>query len=55
MLKKPTDFAKAVHGDRFDHINIYRGAYLTPFIEANGFGPFYLKDHIGSWWLNGQW
>lgn len=55
MLKKPTDFAKAVHGDRFDHQNIYRGTDLTPFIEANGFGPFYLKEHIGSWWLDGQW
>ncbi len=55
FIKTPTDYARAVHGGKDGHVATYRGVDLTPFIEPNGFAPWYDDQLLQCWWLEGQW
>ena len=55
LIKTPTDYARAIHGGRDGHFDSYRGVSMTPFIEPNGFTPYYNELCQQCWWLEGQW
>ncbi len=55
LIKTPTDYARAVHGGKNGHVTTYRGVDLTPFIEQDGFAPWYDDQILQYWWLEGQW
>ena len=55
LIKTPTDYARAIHGGKNGHVANYRGVELSPFIELNGFHPWYDDQCLQCWWLEGQW
>lgn len=55
LMKTPTDYARAIFGNNDGHVATYRGVSLTPFVEQNGYTPWYDNQNLQSWWLEGQW
>ena len=55
LIKQSTDYAQAILGN-YDgkFINNYRGTDTKPFLERNGYGPYYNVSLDSYWWLATQ-
>ena len=56
LKKYSTDYAKAILGNYDKQFtNNYRGTNFKPFIESNGYGPYYEYSFNSYWWLASQY
>ena len=44
-----------MHGGKDGHNATYRGVDLAPFIESDGFAPWYDDQNLQFWWFESQW